>query len=187
MCRLLCGIEVGVKMNDRQPVVPVGGRRQVAVVYRHMSTPNESTRLISTSSHADPQRHRLADQHADSSIEARSQAILTSLKADVDGPIQLDSGPVNLLILLYASHRLRDFLKGLSAGDDGIVSMLAWERLESGVRDRLDSEIGKVLDSLGRGEVDDETLYEALWRRWEVGHRRVSGKSPMILRESADG
>ena len=181
MCRLLCGNEVGVKMNERQPVVPVGGRRQVAVVYRHMSTPNESTPLISTSSHADPQRHRLADQHADSSIEARSQAILTSLKADVDGPIQLDSGPVNFFILLYASDRLRDFLGGLSLGNESVTSILAWERLESGVRDRLNSEIGKVLDSLGRGEVDDETLYEALWRRWEVGHRRVSGKSPMIL------
>jgi len=181
MCRLLCGNEVGVKMNERQPVVPVGGRRQVAVVYRHMSTPNELTPLISTSSHADPPRQLLADQQADSNIEARSQTILTSLKADVDGPIQLDSGPVNLLILLYASHGLRDFLKGLSAGDDSIASITLREKSEGRIRDRLNSEIGKVLDSLGRGEVDDETLYEALWRRWEVGHRRVSGKSPMIL------
>ena len=141
-----------------------------------MPTPNESTRLISTISHAEPSRQLVADQQADSDIEVRSQTILTSLKADVDGPIQLDSGPVNVLVLLYASHGLRDFLKALSAGDDSIVSTLAWERLESGVRDRLDSVIGEVLDSLGRGEVDDLTLYEVLWRRWEVDHRRVSGE-----------
>jgi len=140
-----------------------------------MSTPNESTSLISNSVHAKTPRRLLADQQADTNIEAQSQAILTSLEANVDGSIRTSSEPVNLLILLYASHRLCDFLQGLS-GDDSIGSILVRERLEGEIRLRLDVEIVKVLDSLGRGEVDDETLYEALWRRWEVGQGRVSGK-----------
>jgi hypothetical protein len=140
-----------------------------------MSTPNESTPLISTSVHADPQRQLLGDQQSDSDIEARSQAILVSLEANVDGSIRTSSEPVNLLILLYASHRLDGFLKG-SSGDGSIATILVRERSGAGIRRRLDVEIGKVLDIWGSGEVDDEILYEALWRRWEVGQGRLSGK-----------
>ena len=142
-----------------------------------MSTPNESTPLISTSIHAESPRQLLGHQQADTNIGAQSQAILTSLKANVDGSIRTSSEPVNLLILLYATHRLHDFLKGTLPGDDSIASILVRERSEGGIRRRLDVEIGKVLDSLGQGEVDDETLYEALWRRWEVGQGKVSGQS----------
>lgn len=141
-----------------------------------MSTPNESTPLISTSVNADPPRQLLADQQADTNIEARSQAILTSLEANVDASIRANSEPVDLLILLYASHCLHDFLKESSFGDGSIGSILVRERSEGWVRQRLDVEIGKVLDIWGSGEVDDETLYEALWRRWEVGQGRASGK-----------
>jgi len=148
-----------------------------------MSTPNESTPLISTSVHAEPQRQLLADQQSVSDIEVRSQSILISLEANVNASIQSSSEPVNLLILLCASHRLHDFLKESSFGDDSIRSILVRKRSEAGIRQRLDDEIGKILDSLGRGEVDDETLYEALWRRLEVGERRVSGKSPIPERE----
>jgi hypothetical protein len=174
MYQLLCVNEAGVWESKRQRVV---GYRQVAVVYRHMSTPNESTPLISTSVNADTPRRLLASEQADSNIEARSQAILTSLKADLGSPIQYNSEPVNLLVLLYASHRIRDFLKGSSYGDDSITSILVRERSKAGIRQRLDVEIGKILDIWGSGEVDDETLYEALWRRWEAGQGRVSGKS----------
>jgi hypothetical protein len=146
-----------------------------------MSTPNESTPLISTSVNADPPRQLLADQQADTNIEARSQAILTSLEANVDGSIRTSSEPVNLLILLRASQRLHDFLKGSSYGDDSITSILVRERSKAGIRQRLDVEIGKILDIWGSGEVDDETLYEAFWRRCEVGQGRLSGKSSMIL------
>ena len=146
-----------------------------------MSTPNESTPLISTSVHADTPRQLLADQLSDSNIEAQSQAILISLEANVDGPIRTSSEPVNLLVLLYASHRLCDFLKGSSYGDDSITSILVRESSEDGIRQRLDVETGTVLDICGRGEVDDETLYEALWRRREVGQGRLSGKSSMTL------
>jgi len=146
-----------------------------------MSTPNESTPLISTSVHADPPRQLLADQQAVSDIDGRSQAILTSLKTDVDSSIQSSSEPVNLLILLYASHRLRDFMRELSFGDDSIGSILVRERSERGIRQRLDDEIGRVLDSLGQGEADDEALYEALWGRWQVCQRKVSGKSSMTM------
>jgi hypothetical protein len=142
-----------------------------------MSTPNESTPLISTSVHADAPRQLLADQQGDTNIEAQSQAILVSLEVNVDGSIRTSSEPVNLLILLYASHRLCDFLKGSYNGDDSIGSILVRERSEGWVRQRLDLEIGKIFDIWGSGEVDDETLYEALWRRWEVGQGRVSGKS----------
>jgi hypothetical protein len=145
-----------------------------------MSTPNESTPLISTSVHADPPHQLLADQQGDTNIEARSQAILTSLEANVDASIRTSSEPVNLLILLYASHRLCDFLQE-SSGDGSIGSILVRESSEDGIRQRLAFEIGKVLDIWGSGEVDDETLYEAFWRRWEVGQGRVSGKSSMTL------
>jgi hypothetical protein len=148
-----------------------------------MSTPNESTPLISTSVHADPSRRLLADQQSETNIEARSQAILTSLEGNVDASIRSNSEPVNLLILLHASHRLNGFLKGSSYGDDSITLTLVRERLEGEIRRRLDVEIGKVLDIWGSGEVDDETLYEALWRRWEVGDRRVSGMSSIPERE----
>jgi hypothetical protein len=148
-----------------------------------MSTPNESTPLISTSIHADTPRRLLGDQQVNTNIEAQSQAILMSLEANVDASILPDSEPVNLLILLYASHRLSDFLKGSSYGDDSITLTLVRERSEGEIRDRLNVEIGKVLDIWGSGEVDDETLYEALWRRWEVGQRRVSGKSSILERE----
>ena len=148
-----------------------------------MSTPNESTPLISTSVHADPQRQLLADPQAVSDIDGRSQAILTSLKTDVDSQIQSSSEPVNLLILLDASHCLRDFLKESSFGDDGIGSILVRERSERGIRQRLDDEIGKILDIWERGEADDEALYEALWGRWQVCQRKVSGKSPIPERE----
>jgi hypothetical protein len=147
-----------------------------------MSTPNESTPLISTSVHADPPRQLLADQQGDTNIEARSQAILTSLEANVDASNRTSSEPVNLLILLYASHRLCDFLQA-SSGDGSIGSILVRESSEDGIRQRLDVEIGKVLDIWGSGEVDDETLYEALWRRWEVGQGRVSGKYSILERE----
>jgi hypothetical protein len=146
-----------------------------------MSTPNESTPLISTSVNANTPRQPLGDQQADRNIEARSQAILTSLEVNVDALLRTSSEPVNLLILLYASHRIRDFLKGSSYGDDSITSTLARESSEDGIRQRLDVEIGKVLDIWGSGEVDDETLYEAFWRRWQVGQGRLSGKSSMTL------
>jgi hypothetical protein len=149
-----------------------------------MSTPNESTPLISTSIHADTPRRLLASEQADSNIEARSQAILTSLEANVDASIRTSSEPVNLLVLLYASHRLDGFLKGSSYGDDSITSTLARESSEDGIRQRLDFEIGKVLDIWGRGEVDDESVYEALWRRWEVGQGRLSGKSSLPGRKA---
>jgi hypothetical protein len=142
-----------------------------------MSTPNESTPLISSSVHADPTRQLLGDQQANTNIEAQSQAILVSLEANVDGPIRTSSEPVNLLILLYASHCLHDFLKESSFGDGSIGSTLFRESSEDGIRQRLDFEIGKVLDTWGSGEVDDETLYEALWRRSDVGEGRVAGKS----------
>jgi hypothetical protein len=148
-----------------------------------MSTPNESTPLISSSVHADTPRQLLGDQQSVPNIEAQSQAILVSLEANVDGPIRTSSEPVNLLILLYASHCLHDFLKG-SPGGGSIASILVWERLEDGIRQRLDVEMGKVLDIWGRGEVDDETLYEALWRKWEVCQGRVSGKPSIIERKA---
>jgi hypothetical protein len=148
-----------------------------------MSTPNESTPLISTSVHADPPRQLLADQQGDTNIEAQSQAILTCLEASIEGPIRTSPEPVNLLVLLYASHRLNGFLKGTSPGDDSIGSTLFRESSEDGIRQRLDVEIGKVLDVWGSGEVDDETLYEALWRKWEVGQGRVSGKYSILERE----
>lgn len=148
-----------------------------------MSTPNESTPLISTSVHADTPRQLLGDQQADTNIEAQSQAILVSLEANPDASIRTSSEPVNLLISLYASHRLDGFLKG-STGDGSIGSILFREIVEDGIRQRLDVEIGKVLDSLGRGEVDDETLYEALWRKWEVCQGRVSGKPSIIERKA---
>jgi hypothetical protein len=175
---LLCVYEAGEQESERQRVV---GYRQITVVYRHMSTPNESTPLISTSVNADTPRRLLASEQADSNVEARSQAILTSLKADLGSPIQSNSEPVNLLVLLYASHRLNGFLKGSSYGDESITSILVRESSKGGIRQRLNVEIGEVLDIWGRGEVDDETLYEALWRRWEVGQGRLSGKSSMTL------
>jgi hypothetical protein len=145
-----------------------------------MSTPNESTPLITSSVHADTPRQLLGDQQSVPNIEAQSQAILVSLEANVDGPIRTSSEPVNLLVLLYASHRLCDFLPG-SSGDGSIGSILVRESSEDGIRQRLCVEMGKVLDIWGSGEVDDETLYEAFWRRWEVGQGRLSGKSSMTL------
>jgi hypothetical protein len=124
-----------------------------------MSTPNESTPLISTSHEAETTSHPLVAGQSRTNIEAHSQSVLITLKADNDASIPLDTEPINLIVLLYSLRRLGDFLRESSSdGDHSVASDLIRERLEDGIGNRLDVEIRRVLDMWGRGEVDDETL-----------------------------
>jgi len=109
---------------------------------------------------------------------------LLSLQNEDDVILDIGAGPVDLLVLLYASHCLLDFLdESFSGGAGSIASAVVRERLESQIRQRLEQEVVKILDVWGHGAVDDVSLYEALWTRWEIDERSISCESFKIGRK----
>jgi hypothetical protein len=147
-----------------------------------MSTANETTPLIPNVQYDDRINQRETYQQLNQTIGARTHAILASLQDEEDGPIDIGSGPVDLVILLYALYQLCDFLRESFRGNDNIASWVARGRLERVMRQRLDDEVMRILDIWGQGEVTDESLYEALWRKWQLGQHRFSGESsPLVV------
>ena len=147
-----------------------------------MSAPDERTPLFRNVHHDDPAQQR--DQQSSTDIKAQSRSILLSLQNEDDGLLDIGTGRVDLLVLLYASHCLLDFLdESFSGGAGSIASAVIRERLESQIRQRLEEEVVKILDVWGHGVVDDVSLYEALWTRWEIDERSLSCESFQIGRK----
>jgi len=141
-----------------------------------MSAPDERTPLIRNVHHDDPAQQR--DQQSSTDIKAQSRSILLSLQNEDVVILDIGAGPVDFLVLLYATRCLCDFLhEGFTSGNDSISSSVARERQESNIRHRIDQEVIKILDVWGHGAVDDVSLYEALWTRWDIDERGVSGES----------
>lgn len=142
-----------------------------------MSAPNETTPLLPDSVRNDaPIRQEESDQHFRTDIVARSRLILNALR-DGDVPVQIGSEPVNLITLLHAASHLGGFMKESSRKDLSISTKVARELLEGRIRQRLDEEVIGILNTWVQGELDNESLYEALWRHWKIDQRRLSGES----------
>jgi hypothetical protein len=144
-----------------------------------MSNLNESTPLL----YDHGRRDVLDSAPFDDSISARSLAVLNSLETNIDAPIALGPGPVELVVLLHGIHLLSHFVEELeaSSSDRSIAANLARGSHLAAIEKRLVDEVKRVLATWGQQEVDDEFLYEALWQRWAVneGHVRTSGELPL--------
>lgn len=149
-----------------------------AVVYRHMSTLNERTPLLPNHIENDPTRARTIARRAgeDTSIASRARWVLHSLRIHPNEALSLDPEPSVLVILLQASQSLDQFIEETTANveERSIFTAALRENLESKIGTRLDDEVKRILGIWERDGVDDQLLYEALWKRWNIGHGSVS-------------
>jgi len=152
-----------------------------AVVYRHMSTLNERTPLLPNHIENDSSRARTIARRAgeDTSIAFRVRSVLHPLRLNPNEALSLDPEPSVLVILLQASQSLDQYIEETTANveERSIFTSVLREDLKLKFRTRLDDEIKRILGIWERDGVDDELLYEALWKRWDIGDgSRTSGE-----------
>lgn len=152
-----------------------------AVVYRHMSTLNERTPLLPNHVGNDSLRARtiVRREEEDNSIASRARWVLHSLRLHPDEALSLDPEPSVLVILLQASQSLDRYIEETTANveERSISTAVLREDLKLTIGTRLDDEVKRILGVWVRDGVDDELLYEALWKRWDIdGGSRSSGE-----------
>ena len=143
-----------------------------AVVYSHMSTLNERTPLLPNHVGNDSPTARTIARRAgeDTSIVSRARSVLHSLRLHPDEALSLDPEPSVLVILLQASQSLDQYIEETAPNveERSIFTAVLREDLKLTIGTRLDDEVKRILGTWERDGVDDELLYEALWKRWDI-------------------
>lgn len=160
------------------------GMTHKAVVYRHMSILNERTPLLPNHGENDSPRARTIARRAgeDTSIASRARSVLHSLRLHPNEALSLDPEPSVLVILLQASQSLDHYIEETTANveERSIFTAALREDVELAIGTRLDDEVKRILGIWVRDGVDDELLYDALWKRWDIGNGSVSsGEVPV--------
>ena len=137
-----------------------------------MSTLNERTPLLPNHIENDSPRARTIPgrEGEDTSIASRARSVLQSLRLHPNEALSLGPEPSVLVILLQASQSLDQYIEKTTANveERSIFTAVLREDLKLKIATRLDDEIKRILDRWVRDGVDDELLYEALWKRWDI-------------------